>query len=182
MEWVAAAGAVMGMMQQGQKAEQSASMYEAQQGAKMYDAAIMRQRAETTKQLYGQKESQQRREAALFQGMQRAAIGQSGTGVGGSNADIEHQSMVFQELDALNIRYQGDLEARGLLSQASLDEYDADIAGENAESSRSGGFLGMAGALLSGAGAYMKAGGSFGFSGGGSIAPTLYAPDRSNFA
>lgn len=108
-----------------------------------YNATVARQQADNASAVAGQKEEAQRRAARIFQGQQRAAIAESGAGLGGSNADIERQSEIFQELDALNIRYEGTLQRKGLLDQASL----YDIQAENAMTA---GYIGAAGKLFGG--------------------------------
>jgi hypothetical protein len=63
-------------------------------------------------------EEQQRRESAQFLGRQRAALAQSGASAGGTAGLLLDQSAVLAELDALNIRYGGNLRGAGLLYQA----------------------------------------------------------------
>lgn len=62
----------------------------------------------------------QRREGREFMARQAAAIGESGIGYGGSSAEVMQQSAIDAELDALNIRYQGELRRQGLKTQAKL--------------------------------------------------------------
>jgi len=64
-------------------------------------------------------EEAQRRKSRQIMGEQAAAMAQSGTGLGGSNALLTRQSAVDAELDALNIRYQGLLKSSALKAQAS---------------------------------------------------------------
>lgn len=66
-----------------------------------------------------QNEAAQRRQAAQFFGEQRAAVVQSGVDPSsGSALDIQRQSEEFSELDAMTIRYESEMRALGLLSQA----------------------------------------------------------------
>jgi len=85
-----------------------------------YNAKIDEQNAAITRQQAGQREEAFRSEARQTLGRQRAAFAESGTGLGGSNLDIIKDSALNLELDALNIRYQGELEARGLVEQAKI--------------------------------------------------------------
>lgn len=149
----AAAVAVVSALKKGQQDQQA---YEAQAQANQYDAAVKRQRAETTTQVYGQQEEQQRRYARILEGRRYAAAAQSGAGLGGSNQDFERQSEMMAELDALNIRYEGQLEAKGLLDSATLDDYSADMNRKSGKYARQQGFLNAASAALSGYSSYSK--------------------------
>lgn len=115
-----------------------------------FSALAARRRAEVAQTGYGLREEQLRRESRLALGKQRAAMAQSGVGLDGSNADVERQSQIFAELDALNIRYQGQLESSALLEQA--DEYEAGIGGVRsaARSERNAALLNIAGTTLAG--------------------------------
>lgn len=66
-------------------------------------------------------------------------------GMTGSNLDILSSNAVQQELDILNIKQQGELKKRGLLSEASLDV----AAGKNAKKQSK---LAAAGTMLQGIG------------------------------
>lgn len=70
-------------------------------------------------------EESQRREARRRLGAMRGEIAQSGTGLLGSNADIYSQSARDAELDALNIRYGGLMESKGLLNQSDASRYNS---------------------------------------------------------
>jgi hypothetical protein len=129
----------------------TSAQYKAQAQADMYNAAINRQRAETTNAVTVQRETQQRRESRIKAGERLTAMAQSGTGLGGSNADVFRQSEVLAELDALNIRYEGELESKGLLNQANLNEWQSRTNLASAKRARMGGYVGAAASLLSGA-------------------------------
>lgn len=158
MQFLLIASTAMSVIGQISSGRQQSKQYEAMAQANAYNAMINRQRADQTRSVYGQREERQRREAAFVIGKQKAASAQSGIGLGGTNADLENQSEIFAELDALNIRYEGELEAQGLLAQANLDDMQASQNRSNASSARKSGYLGAAGALLSGTGDYLKAG------------------------
>lgn len=175
MMFLAIAGAVMSFAGAAQKANAEEAnlrfqqaQYKAQADANAYNAAVAKQRAESAQAAYGQREEQQRRENRLLLGKARAAAAESHTGLTGTNADVLEQNAVWQELDALNIRYAGDLEATALKNEAGLDTWQqgvnlssADYTGGAIKRARTSGYLGMAGSLLSSAGNYF--GGAKGF-------------------
>lgn len=85
----------------------------------------------------------QRRQARQFLSMQAAAIGESGTGYGGTNAKLREQSAIEAELEALNIRYGGQLKQQGLRAEAGF-------AKQRGTSALIGSGLAAGAALLSG--------------------------------
>ncbi len=120
----------------------------AQAQADQYNALVGRQKAQNVASAANQQEEQQRRVARLAAGERRAAISQSGAGLGGSNADIDRQSEIMAELDSLNIRYGGQLQSTGLLNQANLDEASAKANKKAAKSAVTMGFIGAGTKLL----------------------------------
>lgn len=110
LPYITAAVGAVGAIQQGQQARATAD----------YNARQEQIGADVTRRQAAAREELQRKEARKFLGRQRAAIAESGTGFGGSARDIAVDSALDAELDALNIRYQGELEARGLSEQAKL--------------------------------------------------------------
>lgn len=150
LAWATAAStavAAYGMYQQSQAA---AAGYESQQAAANYNATIDAQNARVARQQANAREEAQRRQARQVLGEQRAALAQAGIGLSGSAADVYGQSAANAELDALNIRYEGELAARGLLAQSELTRYEGSVAGMNAKSAKSGGYLDAASTLLTG--------------------------------
>jgi len=146
-----------------------AAQMEAQARANEYDAAVKRQRADQQLALSGQREEALRRQARIESGRRRAAVAQSRAGSGSdtSNFDIDYESAIAAELDALNIRYEGQMQARGLLDAANMDDYSAanarttgatemSLASSNASRARTSGALGAVGAVMGGVGDYMK--------------------------
>lgn len=121
----------------------------AQAQADQYNALVGRQKAQNVTSAANQQEEQQRRVARLAAGERRAAISQSGAGLGGSNADIDRQSEIMAELDSLNIRYSGQLQSTGLLNQSNLDEASAKSNKKAAKSAVTMGYVGAATKLLS---------------------------------
>lgn len=133
--------------------------YESQARAAEYNSTIAKQNSDIARSQTAGKEDLLRRKTAAILGEQRAAIGQSGLGLSGSMLDIYDESETNAEMDALNIRYEGELAARGYGNTANLENYYGDNAKRNAKQSMTGGYLGMAGSLLSGAGKAYAIGG-----------------------
>lgn len=115
-----------------------------------YNATMLEQSAAVERQQTAAREDAKRREARMVMGSQRAAFAQSGGGMGGSAADVMQQSAINAELDALTLRYEGDLRARGMQTEAASERF----AGRQAQRQ---GYFGAAGSILSGAGQYMGA-------------------------
>lgn len=147
-----AAASAYGSYSQGQ---QQAQNYKAQAAVAARNAMLQRQQARTARQQAGAEEEAQRRQAAQFLGTQRAAIGQSGIGYGGSAGQLIEDSAIQAELDALNIRYGGEQQAQGLLEQARSSELESGLLRANAKQARAAGAMGAGTSLLSaGAQAY----------------------------
>lgn len=137
-----------GMQAIGSIAQGNAANAAAQANARSLDL-----QAEAESRAAGAREEQQRRSNRQFLGTQRAALAQAGIGVDGSAYDIARQSAISAELDALNIRYEGQLRSKGLRDQATVTRFEGRQA-------RTAGFLGAGAALLSGGANYagVKAG------------------------
>lgn len=135
-------------VQSGKAAE---AQYKSAQQAADYNAEIEAQNARVARQQAGAREEAQRRQARQVLGEQRAALSQAGIGLAGSAADVYGQSAANAELDALNIRYEGELGARGLLAQSALTSYEGKVAGMNAKSAKKAGYVNAASSLLAGA-------------------------------
>lgn len=151
MAWAAAASAAIaayGVYQGGKNAE---AMAKGQAQADEYNAEIDRQNAVAAQQQANAREEAQRRLARQALGEQRAALSQAGIGLSGSAADIYRQSATNAELDALNIRYEGGLQTRGLLAQSELGRQSARMARINGRIERRGANLSAASTLFSGA-------------------------------
>lgn len=125
---------VIGALQQGRAA----------QNAAQYNASMMDQAATVERQQASVREDAQRQQARLLLGEQRAAFAQSGGGMGGSAGDVMQQSAINAELDALTMRYEGELRARGLNAQAEGERYSGRTAKQNS-------YFSAAGSILSGA-------------------------------
>jgi hypothetical protein len=151
---VAASAAVsaVGAIQQGAAA---AAQGRAQQQAQQVNAAIKEQNSAAVRQQAGAREDQQRRQARQLLGQQRAALAQAGIGVGfGSALDIEEQSAIRAEYDALAIRYEGEMQARGLLASAQQDLYEGQVARSAGKNAQTASYISAGASLLSGAASY----------------------------
>lgn len=113
-----------------------------------YNATLMDQGAATERQQAAAREEAKRREASMILGKQTAALAQSGGGLGGSAADVMRQSSINAELDALTLRYEGDLRARGLEANAAQERFSGDQA-------KYQGRMQAIGSILGGASDYM---------------------------
>ncbi len=127
----------LGAIQQGNAAKKAAD----------YNAGQLEQGAALERQQANEREEAQRRQARQVLGSQRAAFAQSGGGMGGSAADVMAQSATNAELDALTLRYEGDLKARGMEAQASSERYAGAVAKRNSR-------MQAVGSILSGAAMY----------------------------
>lgn len=106
------------------KGRQQRNQIDVQRDIEQFNIKAQEQNASLVAQQAGAREEQQRRESRYLLGAQRAAIGQSGVGFGGSSADIMRQSSAAAELDALNIRYAGDIERLGILNDITMRKFN----------------------------------------------------------
>ena len=143
--------AAVGTIQQGAAA---AAQGRSQQQAQQYNATVKQQNAVLARQQAGAREEQQRRGARQMMGQQRASLAQAGIGMGGSALDIEEQSAVRAELDALTIAYEGDLQAQGLLAGAQQDLYYGEMAKSRGENEQTASYISAGASILSGAASY----------------------------
>lgn len=144
----------IGAIQQGNAA--AASENSAAQAAR-YNAEMDRQRAVMALQQGNAQEEASRRESRAKMGNLRAGLAENGIGLdSGTGADLVQESSLNSELDALNIRYNAQINARGYNEQAKLNDYSAEAARGRAKTARTAGFLGAAGSILTGAGGYYQ--------------------------
>lgn len=112
-----------------------------QEASRLRDQAALEQRsidlANQNMEIAGRggsaREEQLRRNIRQALGAQRAAIAQSGTGFGGSNAAIISQSTANAELDALNLRYAGQLERAGFQEEITMRTYNKAVLRKQAK-------------------------------------------------
>lgn len=136
------------------KGEEQAQQYEAQSRADKYNAALASRERSETLQVYGEREAAVRRKSAFEIGESNAQAGQTGFTNSGSILDIERQNAVLAELDAQNVRFEGQQKGRSLAEQEKLLKYQSSVANKNARNARLGGLIGAVG---SGIGAYGNA-------------------------
>lgn len=150
--WIAAAGAALSAYSSYQQGKQQEQVYKAQSKVEANNAIIEQQNAAAASQAANAREEQHRRQARQILGEQRAAQAQAGVGLGGSSADIAEQSAINAELDALGIRYEGELERRGHMVRSTSYQAQSGIDRFSAKNARRSGNLGAAAGLLSTAG------------------------------
>lgn len=95
-----------------------------QRDIEQFNIKVEEQNAALSAQQTSAREEAVRRAARRALGQQRAAIAQSGTGTGGTNAALAEQSTTNAELDALNVRYAGVLERMGILNSIEMRKYN----------------------------------------------------------
>ena len=129
------------------------------------NAANARETAQNERAVASQQEDEQRRRARAVIGSQAAAGAQSGVANTGSQALSLEDSATQAELDALNIRYEGqmrsratELQAQGFDQQAEMSRMASSQAKRNATASRIGGYIGAGTAMLKGASSYYGGG------------------------
>jgi hypothetical protein len=113
-----------------------------------YQAEIMRQNADITRQRAAVEEDKYRRQTAKLLGRQRALFANSGVSLEGSPLLAQEDTAANAELEALTIKHSGDLDAAAQLNDAMLTR----LKGRNA---LIGGVTGAGESLL---GSYVKYG------------------------
>lgn len=130
--------------------EQADAAAESQALFNEQDAQLQEANAAVSLQQASANEESQRREARRRLGAMRGEIAQSGTGMLGSNADIYSQSARDAELDALNIRYGGLMESKGLLNQSAAAKSNAGQARAGGNAAKQAGYLRAGTTLITG--------------------------------
>jgi hypothetical protein len=115
------------------------------------DRQIAEANADITSAQANAREEDVRREARQKLGASRAAIAQSGTGLLGSNSDIYSQQARDAEMDALNVRYSGNLERTGLLNQGQTAAINSQTYKQTGKSAMKTGYVKAGTSLLQGA-------------------------------
>jgi hypothetical protein len=166
---MAAASAAMEAQQKGQQ-------YDAQKNAAQANATADRAAGNTAFMTAADRGASGLRSGAEAVGSQATAMGQSGSGVAGAGAqDVLRQSETNQRMDFLNTIYGGQVQKYGYDVQGQQQDYQAKVAGMNAQNARYGGFMNAGtAALQSGTNSYM--GGAFGAVGAGTPRPAQSAP------
>lgn len=147
----AASSIVSGMQQAGEES--------ARAQASGNEVIMARQQAETARQVAAAQEGTQLQKNAQIEGSQVAAIAQSGTGVASVSAqDVMRQTAINDQLDRLNIRYQGQLQAHDYGVQAQEAQTAQNLYKQNAKNQLMSGYLGAGKALLSSGTSYATGG------------------------
>lgn len=116
-------------------------------------AENLNQQASATRGLTVIREEAQRKNAREVIGSQLAAGAEAGGSLSGSNLDALRESMMNAEMDALGIRYEGEVKARGL-------ENEATATRARGRQAQIGGYLSAAGSLAMAGASYLNAGGT----------------------
>lgn len=117
-------GGLFGAIGQLVQGRQQRNQIDVQRDIEQFNIKTQEQNAALTGQQTSAREEQVRRSARRALGAQRAAVAQSGTGMGGSNAALMAQSAGSAELDALNVRYAGTLERLGILNDIEMRRFN----------------------------------------------------------
>lgn len=121
-----------------------AASFDASKKAATYNAEASAQNATAAEQAASANELRQREANNYTMGLQRARVAESAGGFTGTNVGVLNQSATNLELSALNTRYAGKAQARGLMAQSNLDEYQANIADINEGTALTSGYIGAA--------------------------------------
>jgi hypothetical protein len=129
-----------------------------------YRAKVADANAVTTERQTTAAVGQQQRRAAETLGEQRASIAQSGFGSTGTMTDIARESGTASVLDAMNIRYEGNIKKQNFETEAEMSRWSA-------KQNRTAGKFALGSSMLlapaKGYLGYASAGGTFGAKGAG---------------
>jgi hypothetical protein len=154
---LSAASAAIGVIGTLSQASAASASARSEADAARWNAENDRQRATTSLQQANAQEELQRRNARKSAGNLRAGLVENGIALeGGTGADLVEESSLNAEMDALNIRYQGQLNAKGYNESANQNMYAASAADARAKNAKTAGYLGAAGQVLSGVGGYVQ--------------------------
>ena len=136
------------------------AQFNSQAQAASYNASIQRNQASAVAQQTAAREDLQRKQSRQVFGKQIAAGAESGVSITtGSASDLFRSSLYDAEMDALNVRYEGEMNRVGLLNQASLSDWEGSVAKRNAKTAKRSGYIKAAASMAgAAAGAYGMAG------------------------
>lgn len=131
------------------------TLYVSQQQAKAQDYAadVSEKNAIVARSQASASEDATRAHQRQVIGQQLAATSASGTGLTGTNLDLLNDSLYNANIDDMNIRYSGEVKARGQQDEAIADRFGA-------SSTRTGGYISAAGKLVGGSASYLNSGGT----------------------
>lgn len=124
-----------------------------------YSAKLAEQERTVVQQQAATNEETSRRRSRQILGQIRAGALSSGAGLTGSSMDVYRQSVEEAEMDALNVRYGGQLQSTGLTQSADLARAQGAQYGNIARKAKGASILNTASAAFSG---YTGGGGNFG--------------------
>lgn len=151
---IAAIGAAVSAYGAVQQSRATEATYKAQAKADETNSIIQAQNAQAAQAQATAREEQRRRVARQVLGEQRAAIAEAGGLGGGTYVGVVEQSAANAELDALNERYAGVMEGRGLITASNDSQFRARAGRMNASSARTAGNIGAASSIIGGASNY----------------------------
>ncbi len=125
-----------------------ASSYRSQQNADNYNATAARMNANAALAAGSANEMAVRNENAQKMGEMRAGAAAATGGFSGTTGEALDQSGAQLELNALNTRYQGQTQAYAYNTQVPLLQQQAKVAGENASTAATSGWINAAGGAL----------------------------------
>lgn len=133
----------------------AAAQAQSQANAANYNAVMAEQNASSAMAAASANEDAKRRQSAHQMGQLRAGLAENGIGLNsGTAGDLTEEAAMNAELDALNIRYQGQQQARDYKAQAALGVQQAQQANANASAARTSGYLTAGASALQGYGRY----------------------------
>lgn len=135
---------------------QAASAKSAQNAAN-YNATVDKQNAMSAEAAGSANELAMRRQNDQILGKERASAIEGTGGTGGTTAGVLIQNGANLELNALNERYASTMKGRGLLANAQLDEFQANVAGQNASAATRASYIGAASSALGSVSSYSNA-------------------------
>lgn len=154
---LAISSAVIGTVGTLSQASAASASAKSEANAARWNAENDRQRATASLQQSNAQEEVQRRNARKAQGSMRAGLVENGIALeSGTGADLVEESSLNAEMDALNIRYQGQLNAKGYNDSANQNMASASAADARSKNAKTAGYLGAAGQALSGVGNYIQ--------------------------
>lgn len=150
----AAASAAVGAYSAVSAAHAQSQSATAAANAAKYNATVAAQQATVVSDQATANAQASQRQTDLSLGTVAAASAQNGTGLSGSTGALYQQDASNAEMTAMNIRYNGQLQADALTSGASLDTYQSQVDTQNAANATTSGFVGAASSALGAAGSY----------------------------
>jgi hypothetical protein len=151
---IAAAGAAVGAVGAISSAQAQSASYKSAKSAAEYNAQANRDNAIAAERAGSANELATRRTNAQRMGAMNAEVAAQGGGYSGTNVLALNQAGTNMEFDALNERYKGIMQGRGLLNEATLDDFQGKVAGMNAGAATRAGYFGAASSVLSSASNY----------------------------